>query len=137
MRWKMFYPFPVWFISLVLSSLICACWPVLRSGFDFGQVSFLWRVGFFAGVFCFAFEYSVYIFLSLYLLCFLFTAWCYLSDRFIKFLLIVCFLIWIFIINRSEFPETWLHPFFMVYSAVTIPGLLLFKIYRYDAYYYE
>ena len=137
MRWNMFYPLTVWFISLVLLSLICTCWPVLRTDFEVGTVSFLWRLGFFFGVFCFAFEYSVYIFLSLYLLCFLFTAWFYLSDRLIKFSLIFCFLMWMFIINRSEFPETWFHPFFIVYSGVTIPGLLLFKIYRFDAYYYD
>jgi hypothetical protein len=31
--------------------------------------------------------------------------------------------------SRSEYPGAWLHPYFMVFSGITIPALLLFKIY--------
>ena len=136
MRSNLLYPLIVWFFSLVFLSLVCTCWPVIRLDHDIDYpVSFLWKAGFFCGVFCYSFEFSLNILICLYLLFFLFTAWFNFSERFIKFALILCFLIWIFVTSRSEYPGIWLHPFFMVYSVITIPGLLLFKIYSYDRYY--
>ena len=135
MRQNLLYPFWVWLVSSLFISLACACWPIIRhypiDGYD---MTFFYRVGFFCGVFAFLFENSVHLFFFLALLYYIFTARFYLSGLLIKSALIFFFLIGVFILNRINYPGTWLHPFFMVYSGLAIISFFLIDIYRNGAY---
>lgn len=116
-----------------MMAFICACAPGLRMyPNDAGVESFAYRLGFFCGVLAFEITYSLTIFICLYLIYYFLTTRFYMSAFFVKSILILCFLIWVFFISRINYPETWIHPFFVAYSGLAIYGFFTFDIYKYN-----
>ncbi len=128
-----FYPLKVWIVVTLLVALSFACWPSLRFYPDtITAESFLWRVGFFLGVFCFELEYSLHILIFLYLVFYFLSYRFFLSSIFVKSALFICFLTSILIAVHLNFPETWFHPFFIVSAVFGAFAFYLFDVYYVD-----
>lgn len=133
-----FYPLVVWSISLFTVALVCTCWPEIRLyPLSVGHESMEFWAGFFCGVLKFGFEFSVIIFVCLWLLFYLFTAVFYWSPLAVKSMLFIFFLIGAFIYNQIDYPGTLLHPFYIAYSLITAWAISLFNVYRFDWRYYR
>ena len=133
MKPNKFYLLEVWLIPTFSIALICACWPDLRTyPITMLTKSLPYSVGIFLGIIVFELEYSIAIFICLYLLFYLLTVKFYLSEIVVKSVLIVFLLAGIFIANHIYFSCTWLHPFFKVYLVGAAGALLIFDVYSLD-----
>jgi hypothetical protein len=133
MKVNMFYLLKVWLTATFFIALACACWPDLRTyPLIMLPKTLAYSVGIFFGVIVRQLEYSLDIFICLYLLFYLLTRKFFLSERLVKSLLFVFFLTGVFIANRIYFPWKWFHPFFIVYSAGAAIAFYLFDVYRLD-----
>ncbi len=128
-----FYPLKVWLAVTFFVAFLCACWPALRFYPDTSSdESFLWRAGFFIGVFWFELGYSLHILIFLYLVFYFLAYRFFLSAIFVKSALFTCFLTSIFIAVHIYYPETWFHPFFIASSVLGAVIFSLFHVYYFD-----
>jgi hypothetical protein len=130
-----YYLLKVWLMVSIMIAFISACAPALRlySG-EGGVEGFAYRLGFFCGVLAFEITYSLSIFISLYLIQYLLTTRFYMPALFVRSILILCFLIWVFLYCHINY-GTWIHPFFAAYSGIAIYGFFTFDVYKYNVLY--
>jgi hypothetical protein len=132
--WKpdKFYLLKVWLIATFFIALVCAYDSDIRTyPISILPKNFLYSVGVFAGVTVFELEYSLVLFICLYLLFYLFTRMFFLSELFVKILLFMFFLLGAFIANHIFYPWTWFHQFFYFYSTGGALGFCIFDVYKF------
>jgi hypothetical protein len=133
MKPNKFYLLKVWLTATFLIALACACWPDLRTyPLIMLPKSLAYSIGCFFGIISFELEYSVAIFICLYLFFYLLSRKFFLSAQLVKSVLFVFFLIGILISNHIYYPWSLFHPFFIVYSAGAAIAFYLFDVYRFD-----
>lgn len=130
---NMFYLLKVWLTATFFIALVCAFWPDLRTyPLIMLPKSLAYSVGSFFGIIVFELEYSVAIFICLYLFFYLLSRKFFLSAQLVKSVLFIFFLIGVLIANHIYYPWKWFHPFFIVYSAGAAAAFYLFNVYRLD-----
>jgi hypothetical protein len=128
-----FYLLEVWLITIFCTAFVCAWWPDIRTyPFIVGPESFAYKAGMFCGVIVFELEFSVTIFICLYLVFYLFIRKFFLPALLVKSVFFVFFLIATLIVNHIYFSWTWLHPFFKVYLISAIISFYLFDNFSND-----
>jgi hypothetical protein len=123
----------LWALSTFLFALICALSPYIRTlPLHYAPPSLPFRAGVFVGVLEMALIFSVPIFVSLHILCYLLSMMFYQPELTLKFALIILFLIGVFISNSIYFPFIRLHQFFIAYIGANALAIFILQIFEFD-----
>ena len=132
MRIRPLYLLKIWITSSILIAFLCAYFPDMGiSPFVENDTSYLYRFGMFFGVLAFQIEYSVPVFVFLYLIQYLLAIMFDPSEEVLKIVIFVFFLIGVFISNHVQYPRTFLHPFSVWFSIISLAPFLFFNQYYY------